>query len=517
MSEHCRKPRPQEQAVLDGLQVRLLESAQLKQCNERLEEHHYLGSVKPVGERLYYVVTGPQGEWLAPLVFAAAAQHLKYRDRWIGWTDVQRERRLALVVDNVRFLLRPHKTFPHLGTRVLRMVLARLSQDWQRAHGHRVLGVETFVDPEQFCGTVDAANGWQALGQTDGSGRHQRDYHVRHDKPKRLLVRELVRHARRSLQAEKLKPALAVVEAQVGRRSRHTTKEIKSIVDYLKQVPEHRARVGTYPLWSLLAIYLLAVLCGAPRGSKDLAQCARKLRQAQRRALGIRLRHGRYPAPSQPTFWRLWEEIDGTQLEEVLLPVQAQWRGSSAPKRVDRPGGQRTQTRRRSKRVERRLRAQPVLLGQRDGRHQDPRDPRGAKALCGPGLEGPICLAGCPPHPDPDGSRYRAGGGGDYLLTVKENQLKLHQNIQKPLPAPKADSPPLGSRRPRSIAPSSTKRAVTSAARSGPSRSAPSRFVFPWPPRRPACCAKPAVARMKTSALLPAPRPKSLMPRNGWS
>jgi hypothetical protein len=33
-------------------------------------------------------------------------------------------------------------------------------------------------------------------------------------------------------------------------------------------------------------------------------------------------------------------------------------------------------------------------------------------------------------------------GGGDYLLTVKDNQLKLHQNIEKLLPAPKADFPP---------------------------------------------------------------------------
>ena len=29
--------------------------------------------------------------------------------------------------------------------------------------------------------------------------------------------------------------------------------------------------------------------------------------------------------------------------------------------------------------------------------------------------------------------------GGDYLLTVKDNQLKLHRNIEKLLPAPKAD------------------------------------------------------------------------------
>jgi len=269
MSEKFRRPPPEDQRVLEGLQVRLLERQALERCHGLLEQHHYLGSVKPVGERLYYVATDPQGEWLALLVFAAAAKHLKYRDRWIGWTEAQRERRLPLVVNNIRFLLLPDRTFPNLGTRVLRMVLARLSSDWQVAYGHPVLVVETFVDPDQFCGTVYTANGWEELGKTDGSGRHQRDYYVRHDKPKRLFVRELCRNARRSLQAEHLKPRLAVVEVKTGPKSRHRVKEIKSIVDYLKQAPEYRKRFESYPLWSLLAIYLLAVLCGAPRGSKD--------------------------------------------------------------------------------------------------------------------------------------------------------------------------------------------------------------------------------------------------------
>ena len=62
-----------------------------------------------------------------------------------------------------------------------------------------------------------------------------------------------------------------------------------------------------------------------------------------------------------------------------------------------------------------------------------------------------------PFHPPPT---VKDAGSG-FLLTVKDNQLKLHQNIEKLLPAPKADSPPLDSRRPPSIATSSTKRAVT--------------------------------------------------------
>jgi len=443
MSEHFRKPPPEEQAVLDRLQVRLLESAELKRCNEQLDEYHYLGSVKPVGERLYYVATDHQGEWLGLLVFAAAAKHLKYRDRWIGWTEVQRERRLALVVNNVRFLLLPDKTFPNLGTRVLRKVLARLRDDWQRVYGHPVLVVETFVDPELFCGTVYTANGWEELGQTDGSGRHQRDYYVRHDKPKRLFVRELVRNARRSLQAEKLKPALAVVEAKVGLRSRHTTKEIKSIVDDLKQVPEYRTRVGSYPLWSLLAIYLLAALCGAPRGSKDLAKFARKLSQAQRRALGIRPRHGRYPAPSQPTLWRLLEEVDGTRLQEVLLQVQEQLRGP-APKtelialdgKEPKQGG-----------------GQSVLtavcvpsqyyLGSAMVDTKTNEIPVAQKLFPDLDLQGRFVSLDALHTQTETAREIVLDGGGDYLLTVKDNQPKLHQNIQKLLLAPKADFPPL--------------------------------------------------------------------------
>ena len=443
MSEKFRKPRPEEQTVLDSLQVRLLEPHELERCNRLLDEHHYLGSPHPVGERLYYVVTDPQGEWLALLIFAAAAKHLKHRDRWIGWTDAQRERRLSLVVNNIRFLLLPDKTFPNLGTRALRLVLARLSSDWQLAYGHPVVAVETFVDPDQFCGTVYTANGWVELGKTDGSGRHQRDYYVRHDKPKRLFVRELCRNARRSLQAEQLKPALAGVEAKAGVKSRHTVKEIGSIVEQLKKAPDFRKRIESYPLWTLLAIYLLAVLCEAPRGSKDLAKFARKLSQAQRRALGVRKRHGRYPAPSQPTFWRLLQEINGTKLEQILLAVQAQLRGP-APKE------------------------ELIALDGKEPKHGGGQSV--LSAVCVPSQyylasgivdtktnEIPVArqlfkdldLSGRlvsldALHTQTETARELVlEAGADYLLTAKDNQPTVHQNIEKLLPAPKADFPPM--------------------------------------------------------------------------
>ena len=199
--------------TLAEVQIQLLstsrEKARARRC---LTKHHYLGDVRAVGEQLFYAITNGRGDWLGVLVFCAASRRLRARDRWINWSEEQRRRRLPLLVNNCRFLLLPNKTFPNLGSRSLRLTLDRLSADWQARYGHPVVLVETFVDPAQFCGTVYTANGWQELGQTDGFGRVRRDFYVQHNKPKRLFARELCRHARRSLQAEKLKPALACVE-----------------------------------------------------------------------------------------------------------------------------------------------------------------------------------------------------------------------------------------------------------------------------------------------------------------
>ena len=196
-----------------------------------------------------------------------------------------------------------------------------------------MLLVETFVDPAHFSGTLYTASGWSELGQTDGCGRHARDYYVRHDQPKRLFCRELVRNARRSLQAEHLKPSLAPVEAKVPRRPTQTAPQFQSLVDHFKAVSDYRARIGFYPLWSLLAIVASAHLADAPRGQKDVAAFAQRLSQRQRRARGIRknLRTGKCPAPSQPTFCRLYAKVNALEIERTVLVFQRQVRGAPPP------------------------------------------------------------------------------------------------------------------------------------------------------------------------------------------
>jgi hypothetical protein len=328
MKKEQRLPSEKEQWIVDTIQVMPVKQSERAKCMRLLEKHHYLGALQPVGEQIIYVARGPCGGVRAVLVFAAAAKHLKHRDKWIGWTEEQRRRRLALIANNARFLIVPGYNVPNLATRILRLTLDRLSSDWQERYDHPLGLVETFVNPEQFQGTVYKAGGWIELGQTSGNGRVNRDYYVKHNKPKRLFVRQLCHNARRGLQAEHLKKAWAVVEEKVAPRCTFRAKEIRSLVEHLKSVPDFRGRVQSYPVWSLLAIVALAYLCGAPRGQKDLAKFARQMNHGQRRALGIRRNGPReYPAPSQPTFCRLLKAVDARQVEAAVLSFQRQIRG----------------------------------------------------------------------------------------------------------------------------------------------------------------------------------------------
>jgi len=213
----------------------------------------------------------------------------------------------------------------------LSLATQRLSTDWQERYGHPVLLVETFVDPEKYSGTIYSASGWSELGKTDGFKRVERGYYTAHGKPKRLFAKELIGGARRSLAAGPLKPSLAMVEAKTHPRPTQSAKEIRSIIGHFKAMPDYRARIGIYPLWSLLAIVFLAHLCGAPRGQKDLEKFAAGLSDGQCAALGIRRRNGKYSAPKQPTFCRLMAGVKSEELEKTLLQIQRQVRGAPDP------------------------------------------------------------------------------------------------------------------------------------------------------------------------------------------
>ena len=445
MSKRSRSGPSKTAPSLAEVQARRLDSRQDKERARRLlARHHYLGDVRAVGEQLWYALTDGRGDWLGVQVFCAAARRLRASDRWIGWDEEQRRRRLPLIVNQCRFLLLPHKTFANLGTRALRVALDRLSADWQERYGHPVVLVETFVDPDQFNGAVYTANGWQELGQTDGFGRVRRDFYVQHDKPKRLFARELCRNARRSLAADKLKPELAAVEAKTMPRSGQSPAQIRSLVERFKSLSDYRKRIGVYPLWSLVSIALLAHLCGAPKGQKDLSKFAKGLSQAQRRALGVRRQADGFPAPSQPTFCRMMEHIDADELETVFLQAQEQLRGP--PPKQDlvvldgkepRQGGGHSI-----------LTAVSVpsqhYLGSAIVDIKTNEIPVARQLFKKLDLDGRKVSLDALHTQDQTARDAVLEHGADFLLTVKDNQPTVKANIQRLVPAPPADFSPCG-------------------------------------------------------------------------
>jgi hypothetical protein len=137
-----------------------------------IHHHHYLGYTRPVGEHLkYLVLSARMARPLAALAFSSAPRHLGPRDRFIGWSAESRRANIRLVAYNPRFLVLPWVRVPHLASHILAYVLRRLSADWQRAYGHPVHFVETFVDPTKFRGTCYRAANWIYLGLTTGRGK----------------------------------------------------------------------------------------------------------------------------------------------------------------------------------------------------------------------------------------------------------------------------------------------------------------------------------------------------------
>ena len=139
-----------------------------------LGRYHYLGFKGTVGENLQYVISDAQGRRLACLVFGAAAWKCQDRDQFIGWSAQQRERNLALLANNTRFLILPSVQVGHLGSWILGQINRRIRQDWQAKYGHGIVLVETFVEQPRFRGTVYRAANWQRVGATTGRTRQDR-------------------------------------------------------------------------------------------------------------------------------------------------------------------------------------------------------------------------------------------------------------------------------------------------------------------------------------------------------
>jgi hypothetical protein len=136
-----------------------------------IEQHHYLGYCRPVGEHLEYLAMS-YGEPVACLGWCSSPRHLGCRDHYLGWDQEQRKKNLCRILINTRFLILPWVRVSHLASHLLGLSARRICPDWEKRYHHEVVWLETFVDPERgFEGTCYKAANWIYLGQTTGRGK----------------------------------------------------------------------------------------------------------------------------------------------------------------------------------------------------------------------------------------------------------------------------------------------------------------------------------------------------------
>jgi len=426
-----RRPTQDEQTVLRQMEVRLLVRPQdLKRCDQILVQHHYLHSAQLVGEQLRYAVVW-QGRWLAVAAWSAAALHLKARDAFIGWTEAQRRERLPLVVNNSRLYVMPDGHYPNLVSRLMKLMLGRLSADWQSVWGHPVALAESFVDPNLYRGTAYKVSGWSQLGYTRGWKRSAVDFYEPHGVPKQVWIRELDQHACAKLRAAPLPAAWAGALRPPRPRCTVKVREMESLMERLgRDLPEFRRRQArAYPLAGMLGLITMAMFSGVSRGYEDLEDYAATLSQAQLRALRFRPSPctGQVRYPRRTTFARVLNGVDVALLQRVLLWWQEQVLG---PVQDDL-----------------------VIIDGKDIRHADVTSvsavsgsgrwlgstlvpaasneiPTGRQQLAQLDLVDKIVLADAAHTQVAQARQILYDQGGDYLLTVKKNQKELFATLE---------------------------------------------------------------------------------------
>jgi len=176
--------------------LEVVENSQQRELfKQLLGRYHYLGYAMPYGARLQYLayVERPRREVVGCIQYSSPAWRMKARDRWIGWDDATRGRRLQQVVNNSRFLVLAD--IRNLASAILARSLKRLSRDWRNRYGVEPLLVETLVDAKRFHGGCYRAANFQALGQTAGRGRMDRECRCHGESVKTVMVYPLVKNA----------------------------------------------------------------------------------------------------------------------------------------------------------------------------------------------------------------------------------------------------------------------------------------------------------------------------------
>jgi predicted transposase YbfD/YdcC len=398
-----------------------------------MRKYHYLGDSPLVGKSLRYGAW-LGGELVALLGWSLGTKHNACRERYVGWDDATRRARLHLVVNNARFLILPWVKQHNLASRVLGANLRRLSSDWEAAHGHPVLLAETFVDRARFHGTCYRASNWVSVGQTKGWSRHGQKYEE-HGRPKEVLLYPLHKKALQRLRAPLEAPISNEEEAPMEQTLDVTKLPLDGeggLFSVFSDISDSRKKRGIrHPLQAVLAVASCAVLAGQ-RSFAALEEWARDQSREVLKLLGCR--YGK--APSERTFRRvLKHQVNADELDEKLGLWVAEQQPSLEGAGLSLDG----KTLRGSRDGEQKgvhllsavVHGSGVVVAQMRVSDKTNEIPCVKPLLADLNIKGAVVTADAL-HTQTKTARYIVEDkGADYVLTVKDNQPTMREDIER--------------------------------------------------------------------------------------
>ena len=428
---------PLSDALAQNLRVELCAPGQLARFTATMQERHYLGAPRQIGDYLRQIVLSAKGDVVALLEWGPASYALKERDRHIGWTPLQRREWLKLIVQNRRYLLLADKgTAPNLASKTLAAALRALPAQWEQTHGYRPLMAETFTDPALFEGTAYKAANWQPLGASAGYSRHRADYYQRNQSPKNLWIYPLHPDAIQRLRAPAPGPAHARAQTPAPAGALPVgNKHMLSLHELFGQVRDPRAKNTTFKIRPVLSIIAMAIMAGC-RDVAQIERFAQRLRHDQRQSIGLpREKNSKrfWRVPDYNVYYHLLRRIDN----EAFATLLSEWlraRAGELPAALAMDGkmirdaiGVLTLATHEDK--------APQAMAIYDKKEGTQRcEMKAAQKLLEstPDLEGKVITADAL-HCQRETARLIIERGGDYVLQIKENQAGLHAHARSRL------------------------------------------------------------------------------------
>jgi hypothetical protein len=416
---------------LKDLIVRPITPGEENDWNALMARHHYLGFRCLSGRSLKYLAL-LDGRWVALIGWGGAALKCSPRDSWINWSGERKYERLQFIANNQRFLILPGVSIKNLASRVLALNVRRLPTDWEAAHGHTILMVETFVDHSRFKGTCYRAAGWIPIGKTSGYGRSGAIYYY-HGKQKTVLVKPLSKKAPAILSAPFLPPELTGGKRAMVDLNTVSIESKGGLLDYLALLQDSRHRRGVrHSQISILAVAICALLSGA-KGFNAVGEWAADLNQEMLKRLRCKYneRLEKYVPPSEKTLRLTLKRVDGDEVDDII----GQWlRPQSEDKAVAVDGktlrGSAGADGKKVHLVSAFLQHEKMVVGQRQVDKKS-NEITAFKPLLEPlDLEGKVVTADAM-HTQVEHARFLVEDKkADFIFSVKQNQGTLFETIR---------------------------------------------------------------------------------------